>query len=1392
MNNMNISESQRLLLALDEAVEKLEAVERTKTEPIAIVGMSCRFPGGANDPEKFWQLLENSTDAITKIPADRWDADFYYNPDTNVYGKICTRFGGFLQQVDQFDPQFFGISPREAISLDPQQRLLLEVTWEALENAGFLPNQFHGSKSGVFVGIGQNDYAQLQFYSGDLTKIGTYEGTGNGFSFAPGRLSYILGLHGPSIAVDTACSSSLVAIHLACQSLRTGECDMAIAGGVHLILSPEVTVFLSVSHTLSPDGRCKTFDASGNGAGRGEGCGVLILKRLSDALADGDNILALIRGSAVNHDGASGGLTIPNAVAQQRLIQDALNNAKLEPNEVSYVEAHGTGTPLGDPIEVRALGTVLGEGRSSEEPLLIGSVKTNIGHLEAAAGVAGLIKVVLSLQHGEIPAHLHFQQPNPHINWEELPVKVPTKPVAWPTGEKKRIAGVSSFGFSGTNAHVILEEAPIVQITTAKLERPLHLLTLSAKSQKALEELAARYQAHLAKNPHLNLADICFTANTGREHFSHRVAVIAKSVIQLQQKLADFTTDQATPGIVYEQVQRTKRSQVAFLFTGQGSQYLGMGRQLYETQTTFRQTIDSCDQILQPLLNKSLVQVLYADNDGASLLEDTAYAQPALFAMEYALAQLWRSWGIEPDVVMGYSLGEYVAATVADVFSLEEALKLVAERGRLMQSFTPEAEIVSVLASAAVVDAAIQPYADQITIAAMNAPNNTAIVGQPKAIQAVVASLTAQGIHTEKLNVSRGFHSQLIKPILEEFRQVLATVNYSPPKSSFVSTVTGEVMTTEIACPDYWCKHAWQPVNFLAGMKTLAQQGYELFIEIGSKPTLLGMASDCLPPDVGLFLPSLRPGLPDWQVLLDSLARLYTHGLSVDWSGFDADYPRYRLPLPTYPFQRQRYWVENSQSKQLDKKDSKEILQADNYDNFIADSKSTSTAVSKQFIVISSASIQNGSPEANQKPFTQPEKSTTLFTNIEQTKPNLIRKELLAADQQKRQQLLNFYLAEQVARVMDLPISILDKEQSLQDIGVDSLMALVLKNWVETNLEITVQTESFFQESSLFELVMKLLEKMNNVSALSSEATKNLVEHKIKHNLSLDLLKCIQPSGSRLPFVCIHPGGLDVSCYNNLARHLTNDQPFYVLQPPELDNYQSLNNEFLSSIPISEVASKCIKVLQNLQPQGPYLLGGWSLGGCIALEIAQQLYRQGQQVALLALLDVANIINLPFNKDYTFVYLFASYLGARHNKELILKYDVLKTVNFNEQLNYLLKEAIELEILPKNTSFAEIYHLLQTYKIAIQTSLKRVENYIPEVYPNRISLFEAREILDIAPTITNNPFLIWKNWSQLSQKSLEFHIVPGNHYTMLLEPHVQILAEELRRCLDVAILDVAE
>lgn len=929
MNNISakvdqLSSSQRMLLALDEAVGKLEAVERSKTEPIAIIGMSCRFPGGANDPETFWQILINGVDAITEVPPERWNVDDHYDPNPDTPGKMYTRHGGFLEQVDSFDSEFFGISPREAVRIDPQQRLLLEAAWEALENAGLIPNQQAVSQTGVFVGITTNDYARLLMPSGALSQIDAYYITGNPLNAVAGRLSYTLGLQGPCMAIDTACSSSLVAVHLACQSLRNGECQKALAGGVNLILSPENTIALSKAKMMAANGRCKTFDAEADGIVRGEGCGILVLKRLSDAVADGDNILALIRGSAVNQDGTSSGFTVPNKAAQETLIRQALARAKVDPSEVDYVEAHGTGTPLGDPIEVRALGAVLGEGRSSELPLKIGSVKTNIGHLESAAGVASLIKVILSLQHQQIPPHLHLKQPNPYINWHELPVSVTTEAMTWAAGGKRRIAGASSFGASGTNAHIILEEAP-PEPKTKSTERPLHLLTLSAKTKEALKQLANRYEKHIADNPALALEDICFTSNTGRGLFKHRLTVLASSATEVSEKLATFAQGQEVPGVLLSDVKGTTPPKVAFLFTGQGSQYVGMGQQLYNTQPVFRQALEQCDQILRPYLDKPLLEVLYPEvrDQGSgvreqratdpTLLDETAYTQPALFALEYALFQLWQSWGIKPAVLMGHSVGEYVAACVAGVFSLEDGLKLIAARGRLMQNLPQNGEMVALLGNPDQVNAALKSYASQVSIAAVNGPRSLVISGERQAIRAVCAALEAQGVKTKPLQVSHAFHSPLMQPMLEEFRQVASEVTFSAPQIKLVSNLTGEVASKEIANGEYWCRHILNAVQFNTSMETLEQQGYEVFVEIGPKPTLLGMGRQCLPKEGRqLWLPSLRPGKADWQSMLESLAQLYLRGVSVDWRGFDGSYKRRRLVLPTYPFLRQRYWTETS------------------------------------------------------------------------------------------------------------------------------------------------------------------------------------------------------------------------------------------------------------------------------------------------------------------------------------------------------------------------------------------------------------------------------------------------------------------------------------------------
>jgi epothilone polyketide synthase D len=881
------------------------------SEPIAVVGMACRFPGEANTPEMFWEKLRQSYDAITEIPRERWDVESIYDPDPNVPGKSYCRYGSFLKDYDQFDPAFFGISPREAKSMDPQHRLLLEVSWEALERAGHIPNRLEGSPTGVFIGITLNDYGVLVQQAGEAESVQAFGVTGGPLNAAAGRISYTFGLTGPAVAVDTACSSSLVAIHQACQSLRLGECEMALAGGVNLMATPSSMIVTSQAQMLSADGHCKTFDARADGIGRGEGCGVLVLKRLSDALADGDEIQAVIRSSAVNQDGPSSGFTVPNGQSQQALIRRALSQAGLEPRDISYIEAHGTGTSLGDPIEVTALGEVFGSGHSVEDPLWVGSVKANIGHLESAAGVSGIIKVILSLQHEEIPPHHHLGELNPRIDWERLPIQIPREIQTWGRGERKRLAGISSFGASGTNAHVIVEEAPMVEERAeAEIERPLHILALSAKSEIALQELVARY-AHYFGQTQAAIADLCFTTNTGRGHFTHRLAVVAGSTSTFCEKLTMFPEGETNVTGIVDRVYPPK---LAFLFTGQGSQYVRMGRELYETQPTFKHHLDHCAQILEEYLEKPLLEVIYGED--RSLLNETVYTQPALFALEYSLAQVWMSWGIQPDLLMGHSVGEYVAACIAGVFSLEDGLKLIAQRARLMQDLPSEGGMVSALVDPETVQSAISGYLDQVSIAAYNGPESVVFSGEKQAVESVARDLEVQGIKVKQLEVSQAFHSPLMEPMLKEFEEIAKEVEYSVPRISIISNVTGNLADSEICTPKYWVKHVRQPVKFAQGMQALQKEGVGIYVEVGPRPVLLGMGRQCVNEDVEIWLPSLRQGQSDWEQILHSLAQLYVKGLSVDWSGFDQGYSWSRIStLPTYPFQHQRYWIETQISR---------------------------------------------------------------------------------------------------------------------------------------------------------------------------------------------------------------------------------------------------------------------------------------------------------------------------------------------------------------------------------------------------------------------------------------------------------------------------------------------
>ncbi|NCT42197.1 MAG: acyltransferase domain-containing protein [Microcystis aeruginosa G11-09] len=894
---------QKAVIALKEARNKIEALERQKNEPIAIIGMGCRFPGGANSPEAFWELLSRGKEVIVPVPSQRWDAEAYYDENPDLPNKTYARYGGFIDAVDQFDAQFFGMTPREAIALDPQQRLLLEVSWEALENAGIAPQKLTGTQTGVFVGIGLDDYAKRQIKQ--QIPIDAYTGSGNAFCFASGRLSYFLGLQGPSLAIDTACSTSLVTVHLACQSLRNRESNLALAGGVSLMLSPEVTLYLSKTRALSPDGRCKTFDKDANGYVRGEGCGMVVLKRFSDAISDGDNILGVIRGSAVNQDGPSSGLTVPNGSAQMAVIRQALENAKVKPEQISYLEAHGTGTALGDPIEVRGINNILCKDRSTDNPLMVGSVKTNIGHLEIAAGMASLLKVILSLKNQEIPPHLHFKELNPDLADAATSLKIPTSSLPWQRTEEPRRAGISAFGLSGTNAHIIIEEPPQLSFNPSEVDRPAHLLTLSAKSDDALDDLAQKWVSYLEKNPQLNLADLAFSAHTGRGQFNHRLAILAKSTLEAKDSLTAFTQKQPCLNVFSQAVAKSRQNKIAFLFTGQGSQYADMGRQLYETQPTFRHALEECDRLLQPYLEKSLLEVLYSDS---SLLDQTAYTQPALFAIEYALYQLWQSWGIKPDGVLGHSVGEYVSACVAGVYSLEDGIKLIAERGRLMQSLPQKGAMAAIFAPIETVKSVISPYGDQVEIATINSSENIVISGDQEAINQIKADLESQSLEVRLLQVSHAFHSGMMQPILAEFKAIAAKISYKTPQLDWISTVTGEEISQAVT-EDYWCQQVRQCVQFAPAIETLASQGYNLFIEIGSHPILTRLGQKTLANPDYLWLSSLQRGQDDWQILLQSVAKLAVSGVNIDWNGFDKDYARLRLPLPTYAFQKQPYWL---------------------------------------------------------------------------------------------------------------------------------------------------------------------------------------------------------------------------------------------------------------------------------------------------------------------------------------------------------------------------------------------------------------------------------------------------------------------------------------------------
>jgi acyl transferase domain-containing protein/surfactin synthase thioesterase subunit len=1142
-------------------------------ERIAMIGIGCRFPG-AESPDKFWQLLQDGVDAVTEVPGDRWDVDAFYDPQPGRPGKMNTRWGGFLSQVDRFEPQFFGIAPREAVYMDPQQRLLLEVAWEALEHAGQVPEQLARSQTGVFVGISGNDYQQVLKGNRSTEEIDAYLGTGNAFSIAANRLSYFFDFRGPSLAIDTACSSSLVAVHLACQSLRSGESDLALAGGVNLLLRPEVTMIFSQARMMAPDGRCKTFDARADGYVRAEGCGIVVLKRLTDALRDGDRILAAIRGSATNQDGRSNGITAPNGPAQEAVLRRALAAADVAPADISYVELHGTGTSLGDPIEAEALGHVLAQDRTLEHRCAVGSVKTNIGHLEAAAGIAGIIKVALALQHRQIPASLHFQNPNPYISLDKLPLKVQTALEPW--GGESLLAGVSSFGFGGTNAHVVLEAAPesiAAPQPTQNPDQTCYLLPLSAKTSEALQSLAQSYQTFLAqaepeKIPALR--DLCYGASVQRSHHDHRLSLVFRDLPELRLHLDAFSRGELAGRAAAGQRKGNRKAKLAFVFPGQGPQWWAMGRALWQQEPVFCEVLKQCDTLLRSHVRWSLVEELLATED-QSRLNETDIAQPALFALQIALVALWRSWGIEPAAVVGHSLGEVAAAHVAGVLSLAEAIQVVYHRSRLMQQGTGHGKMAAVELPPSEAAAWIAPYGERLAIAAINSPTSVVLSGETAALEEVLALLQSRNIFVKLLPVNYAFHSSQMEPFQSELVKLLQDLKPQPSSIRLLSTVTGQVAQGETLDANHWSSNIREPVRFAEAIAQLIAEKYTLFLEISPHPILAGYISQCLRDleQEGTVLPSLRRQTEERGTMLSSLGALYTRGYPVDWRKL---YPQGGrcVTLPTYPWQRSRYWVDGIGSPP--------------------------------------------NPPLSERPTEKPQPA-------EEISWGLSRQDLLDAEPGDRPPLIAAFYRDLLAKVMGISATQIDTP--LLSLGLDSIMGVELYRHMESTLGVAIPLEEFpgLTASRFTTLVLEQLESPLSPDVRSTQSSRpslgsssridagRLARSNGMNSASDDpsWIVRFQPRfEAKLRLFCFPYAGAGASIFRSWAEALPPEIEVCALQFPGREDR-------LGETPFTRFAPLVQAIVPMIQPHLdiPFAFFGHSVGALVSFELVRELRRQG-------------------------------------------------------------------------------------------------------------------------------------------------------------------------------------
>jgi rifamycin polyketide synthase module 1/2/3 len=1113
--------------------------------PIAVIGIGCRLPGGAEGPAAFWELLRGGVDATADVPRWRFDVDALFDPVRGVLGKTYVRRGAFID-ADEFDAEFFGLGPGEAQALAPEHRLLLETTWEALEHAGYPPFALAESPTSLFLGMTASHYGEGRPASNDLSA-----------AVAAGRVSHFLNLRGPSVAVDTACSSSLVALHQAVQSLRRGESDLSIVAGVKVMASASWFINACQKQIASPDGRTRAFDAEASGTSLGEGCVVVVLKRLEDAETGGDRVLAIVRGSAINSDGRSASLAAPNGKAQEAVIRAALRDAGVAPREVDYLEAHGTGTILGDPIELQAAATVYSDGREADRPLVVGSVKTNIGHLEAAAGLAGFVKAALALRHREIPASLNFQRLNPALAPLASRIEVPTRSRAWPEPVgRRRLAAVTSMGISGTNSHVVLEEAPEPARAPERPGTPA-LLTLSARTANALEQQVARYMRHLAEHPEIGLADLCATAAGGRAHFDERLAVVATSRDELATGLAALARGELPAGCARGRARTPEPPRLAFVFPGTGLQYPGMGRRLYDREPVFRAALDRCAAAFAPLLERPLLSVLYPEDAGAPGLDDTTYAHPALFAMAVSLAELWRSWGIRPEAVVGQSLGEITAACVAGALGLEDAARTVARRTQLLRRLRGRGAMAVVGLSEAQTLQRLAGRTHQIAIGIVNGPASTVVSGDADAVQALIGELTAQGLFCRRVNMDYAAHSHHVDDIREELTSALAEIEPVDGTVPFYSTATCARISGRELRAEYWVRSLRDPVRFAPLITKMVGEGFGMFVEVSPHPALgMTLAEWVASIPGGGFFPSLRRDVDDGVAMRASLGALYVQGAEVDWDRLHAGTGGRRAELPTYPFQRRRYWRTALASLPAEERD---------------------TAADTDL-------VQAGPGGAPGPAF---------------------RARLLAAAPPERSGLLVEHLRTLLRGILGDVAASIPLEGNLLTHGLDSLRIMTFLAAVQRAVDCVCVPADFIGRPTLLDFAAYLEGRLAPappavpVTGPSGAASPLVV---------------LRAEGSQDPIFCLHPAGGEATAYLRLRTLLGDEQPLYALQSRACRNPESEHES------LAAMAADYADRVQHARP-GPYVLLGWSMGGVVGHQVAAELEQRGQQVRLVGMID---------------------------------------------------------------------------------------------------------------------------------------------------------------------------